>query len=290
MGMIEIGLLGPAGGKRVWGALWATSGSEMSVHRVVRYRGGAFETLGLPVVEEQSLTIFVNGRELATLQCTPIKLDCLVLGFLSFEGIIQGLDEIKVLEVFPEEAMADVRLTKPFTPPRRRVFTSGCTGGITFGMPLEGFKAFPEDATLHPEQAFALMKQLYAEARLYRESRGIHAAAMSDGDKLLLVAEDVGRHNALDKILGEALLRGIETAGNILLSTGRISSEMLRKGAHMRTPFIISRTSPTSLAIQAAKRFGITVIGYVRGEGFNVYTHPERLLPQRVEVGHPSLA
>lgn len=255
------------------------------MHRIVRYRGGTFETLELPVVEEQSLTIFVNGRELATLQCTPIKLDCLVLGFLSFEKIIEGLDEIKLLEVFPEDAVADVRLHKEFTPPPRRIFTSGCTGGVTFGMPLEGFQGFPKEATLHPEQAFALMKQLYAEARLYRESRGIHAAAMSDGEKILLMAEDVGRHNALDKILGEALLKGIPTAGNILLSTGRISSEMLRKGAHMRTPFVLSRTSPTSLAVQAAKRFGITVIGYVRGEGFNVYSHPERLLPSRVEAG-----
>ena len=256
------------------------------MHRIVRYRGGSFETLEIPVVEEQSLTIFINGQELATMQCTPVKLDCLVLGFLCFEEIIHGLDDVKTLEVFPDDGVADVRLTKAFTQPRRRIFTSGCTGGITFGMPMEGFTEFPEESTLYPEQAFDLMKQLYAEARLYRESRGIHAAAVSDGEKLLLVAEDVGRHNALDKIHGEALLQGIPTAGHILLSTGRISSEMLRKGAHMRTPFLISRTSPTSLAIQAAKRFGITVLGYVRGEGFNVYSHPERLLPRRVEVGH----
>lgn len=255
------------------------------MHRIVRYRGGSFEALEIPVVGEQSLTIFVNGQELATLLCTPVKLDCLVLGFLSFEGIIQGLDEVRSLDVLPEEAVADVRLTTAFTPPRRRIFTSGCTGGITFGMPLEGFKAFPEEATLDPEQPLDLMKQLYAEAQLYRESRGIHAAALSDGKSLLLVAEDVGRHNALDKIHGEALMQGITTAGHILLSTGRISSEMLRKGAHMRTPFVISRTSPTSLAIAAAKRFGITVIGYVRGEGFNVYSHPERLLAQRVAAG-----
>lgn len=252
----------------------------MSTHRVIRYRGGSFETVEISVVEEQPLTIFVNGRELATLLCTPVKLDCLVVGFLSFEGIIQSLDEVKSLEVFPEEAVADVRLTKPFTPPQRRVVTSGCSGGITFGMPMEGSTSFPEEATLRPEQPLDLMKQLYAEAYLYRESRGIHAAALSDGKSLLLVAEDVGRHNALDKIHGEALLRGMTTAGHILLSTGRISSEMLRKGAHMRTPFVISRTSPTSLAVAAAKRFGITVIGYCRGEGFNTYSHPERLLSQ----------
>lgn len=254
------------------------------MHRIVRYRGGSFETVEIPVVGEQPLTIFVNGYELATLLCTPVKLDCLVLGFLSFEGIIQALDEMTSLEVFPEEGVADVRLTKTFTPPQRRILTSGCTGGITFGMPMEGLKAFPDEATLRSEQPFDLMKQLYAEACLYRESRGIHAAALSDGRRLLLVAEDVGRHNALDKIHGEALLKGIPTAGNILLSTGRISSEMLRKGAHMRTPFIISRTSPTGLAIMAAKRFGITVIGYCRGEGFNVYSHPERLLPQRAAL------
>jgi FdhD protein len=254
----------------------------MAMHRIVRYRGGSFETVEIPVVGEQSLTIFVNGCELATLLCTPIKLDCLVLGFLSFEGIIQTVDEVTSLEVFPEEAVADVRLTKTFTPPRRRIVTSGCSGGVTFGMPMDGFKAFPKEATLHPEQPFDLLKQLYAEAYLYRESRGIHAAALSDGKSLLLVAEDVGRHNALDKIHGEALLQGITTAGNILLSTGRISSEMLRKGAHMQTPFVVSRTSPTSLAIAAAKRFGITVIGYCRSEGFNVYSHPERILSQRV--------
>jgi len=88
----------------------------------------------------------------------------------------------------------------------------------------------------------------------------------------------VGRHNALDKILGEALLKGIPTAGRLLLTSGRISSEMLRKGAHMGTPFLISRTSPTTLSIEAAKRLGITLIGYVRRQSFNVYTHPERLL------------
>jgi FdhD protein len=122
------------------------------------------------------------------------------------------------------------------------------------------------------------MQQLFDGATMYKASRGIHAAALSDTAQPLLLAEDVGRHNALDKILGEALVKGVHTAGRILLTSGRISSEMLRKGAHMGTPFLISRTSPTTLAIEAAKRLGITIIGYVRRNSFNLYTHPERLL------------
>lgn len=245
---------------------------------VYRFKGGRFEPLDLGVVTERPLTILVNGQELATMMSTPVKLDCLVVGFLSFEGIIRDLSEIASLEIHDEMGLAEVTLTKPFTPPARRVFTSGCSGGITFSLALQQYPPVLSEELLRPEQVYPLMRELFNACTLYMATRGVHGAALSDGEKLLIVAEDVGRHNALDKIMGEALLRGIRTQGRLLLSTGRISSEMLRKGAHMGTPFIISRTSPTSLAIQGAKQLGITLIGYARGDGFNLYTHPERIL------------
>jgi len=246
--------------------------------RTYQYRRGAFEPLDKGVVTERPLTILVNGQELATMMSTPVKLDYLVVGFLSFEGIIQDLADITSLEIHEEMGLAEVTLARPFTPPTRRVFTSGCSGGITFSLALQPYPPILSEELLRPEQVYPLMRQLFEACTLYMATRGVHGAALSDGEKLLIAAEDVGRHNALDKIMGEALLKEIPTRGRILLSTGRISSEMLRKGAHMGTPFIISRTSPTSLAIEGAKQLGITLIGYARGEGFNLYTHPERIL------------
>lgn len=239
------------------------------------------------MVEERALALYVNGAELATLLCTPTKVECLVVGFLCFEGVVSGLDAIESLDAHPEAGVVDVRVRGTFQPPRRKIVTSGCTGGITFsldgrGEPLRG------EYPLDPGRVIPLMKELFARATAYQRSRGIHAAALADAaEGILLVAEDVGRHNALDKILGEALLTAVPTEGRILLSTGRISSEMLRKGAFMRTPFVISRTSPTAAAVDLAKRLGITVIGYARGDGFNIYSHPERLVPAPVAALAP---
>ena len=243
---------------------------------VYRYKGGRFGGEEIAVAEERPLSVVVNGVELATLLATPIKLDALVLGFLYFERIISGVEDVKSLDVDLEDATADVELAVPLRLPNRRVITTGCTGGVSFHLSLADYPPVRSQARLRPETVFPLVRALYASAELYRRSRGIHAAALAEGERLLITAEDVGRHNALDKIQGEALARGVRTEGRVLLSTGRISSEMLRKGARMLTPFILSRTSPTSLAVESAKRLGITLIGYVHNDSFNVYSHPHR--------------
>jgi FdhD protein len=234
--------------------------------------------MDIPVVQERSLSLYVNGQELVTLLCTPSKLEALVAGFLSFEGIIRGLEDIQSLTILDEDGYADVRLTSDFVPPRRRVHTSGCGGGITFSLETHGSTALEDNSSVDPTSLFPLIRELYLEAHSYRESRGIHAAALAEDGKLLIVTEDVGRHNAIDKVCGEAILRGIPTIGKILLATGRISSEMLRKAAHMGTPIVVSRTSATTLSVDLAKRLGLTLIGYVRGDSFYVYSHPERLV------------
>ena len=253
--------------------------------RLHHFSGGRFQPKDIPVVQEGPLSVYVNGQELVTLLCTPSKLEALVVGFLAFEGIIRGLEDIQSLTILEEDGYADVRLTSDIVPPRRRIHTSGCGGGITFSLETHGSAAMEDNSTVDPRSLFPLIRELYVEAQSYRESRGIHAAALADGEKLVIVTEDVGRHNAIDKICGEAMLRGIPTTGRVLLATGRISSEMLRKGAHMGTPIVVSRTSATTMSIDLAKRLGLTLIGYVRGDSFYVYSHPERLvLPKPAPV------
>jgi len=235
-----------------------------------------------PVVRETAWTIYVNGQELVTILCTPNKMSFLVLGFLASEGIIQSLDDVGILRICEDEGnVADVRLRdESLALPRKRVLLSGCGGGVTF----EDLKASraPLDSplTISRSQVLKSMRLLYQRAEVYRAAGGIHASALSDGERLLVVAEDVGRHNTLDKIRGECMLRGIPTNDRLLLTTGRISSEMVNKAVGMETPILISRTSPTDLAVRLADSWGITLVGYARGKRMNVYTHSERITPR----------
>jgi len=224
---------------------------------------------------ELSLLIYVNGLELVTILCTPDKLNCLALGYLYAEGIITGMDDIAMMRVCDAESEVDVRLNnKEFELPTKRTLTSGCGGGATFNM--EGQKV-ESSLVADPKELLALMKQLQERMELYRLSGGLHTSALADNQNLLVMAEDIGRHNTLDKIQGECLLRKISTRDRLVLTTGRISSEMLIKAARMQAPIVVSLTSPTERAIVLARELGITLVGYARGSRLTVYAHSERL-------------
>lgn len=224
------------------------------------------------MVREQPLTIFVNGERFLTLLCSPTKVEALVVGYLWMEKIVDSLEEISHLEVSPVDGRADVTLTHQVVLPTERILTSGCGGGITFRLDHRLFPPLHSSMRVPADHLAARMKDLFAAAVHYRLSRGIHGAALSDGDTLLVVAEDVGRHNAVDKVKGEALLRGVPTGDRILLSTGRISSEMLLKAVRMGVPIVASRTSPTEMAVALAEQLNVTVCGYVRPDSLNLYT------------------
>jgi FdhD protein len=237
----------------------------------LQLRGGHVQEVKADVVREQPLTVYVNGERFVTLLCSPFKLEALVVGYLWMEKIVSGLEEIASLQVSEVDGRADVTLSHPVVLPTERILTSGCGGGITFRIDPRLFQPLHSTLRVAPRQLAARLKDLFAAAIHYRASRGIHGAALTDGESLLVVAEDVGRHNAVDKIKGEALLREIPTVDRILLSTGRISSEMLLKASRMAVPLVASRTSPTEMAVALAEQLGITVVGYLRADSLNVY-------------------
>ena len=237
----------------------------------LQIRSGRLEEVKGEVVREQPLTLYVNGARFLTLLCSPFQLEALVVGYLWMEQVVAGLEEIAELRVSEIDGRADVVLTRPVDLPTERVLTSGCGGGITFRIDPRLFPRLRSDVRIGPGVLGARMKDLYGAAVRYQASRGIHGAALTDGERLLAVAEDVGRHNAVDKLVGTALLEGFATRDTILLSTGRISSEMLLKAARMGVPVVASRTSPTEMAVGLAEQLGITVVGYLRPDSLNLY-------------------
>jgi FdhD protein len=242
-----------------------------------QFSDGKWRKSSVAVPQEIAFTIFVNGQELVSILCTPTKLNCLVFGYLYSEGVITGMGDVLSMRVCQDESSADVLLSKPdFILPQRRILTSGCGGGVSFSG--TEVKKVSSDLRLSPEQILSLMKKMLRGDALYRISGGIHTSALCDSENILVVAEDIGRHNTLDKIQGECLLRKMPTKDGILLTTGRLSSEMLRKTAVMEIPVVASLTSPTEKAIALARDLGITLIGYAGGRRLSVYSHEERLL------------
>jgi FdhD protein len=245
-----------------------------------RYQNGSWEQTEAEVILESAVALTVNGEVWLTFRCTPIDLEALAAGFLFNEGVIQKKEEIASIRVCENEHNIDVWINHRTEKPTTWQRTSGCTGGITAVdsiSQLPSVEAFSKDGEMTPEQVNHLLMLLFKSQQLYRSAGGVHTSVLSDGVAVTASAEDIGRHNTLDKIAGLCLLHDLHPGRRILMTTGRISSEMIQKSARIGATIVISRTSPTSMSILLANQMGITLIGYARGSQFNVYSHPERI-------------
>jgi len=262
------------------------------------YQGDDIEDRRKRMISEAVCSLIVNGQEWVTFFCTPSDLDYLAIGFLFDAGVIESADEVEDVRVTggPQnlEALVEVSLRrKELSLPSRSTLTTGCSGGLTFYDVAAKRSPLASDREVTPAQVYEAMGQLMAaNAELHREVGGFHSAALSDGEELLIVAHDVGRHNTVDKIAGAALCRHIATRDRLLVTTGRVSTEMLAKAARLQAPVVISRNSPTGLATNLAREWRITIAGYVRGQRMHVYSSEERIvspLPQVSGIGseHP---
>ena len=244
-----------------------------------RFSKNKLETAVIPLAKESPYTLFVNDREILSIATLPTHLKELFVGFLVSEGVLLRLSEILECAVDHSARIVRVELDVPQDRleglEKKGMLTSGCAGGIIFSV---------EAAISRPEKIrkplrvscttiIQRMKELDRYPGLYSVTRGVHASSLADTEQTLVILEDLGRHNAVDKIVGYCFLNQIDTSDKLLLSTGRITSEVLIKGARSNFPIIISRSSASSVAIATAQQQHIDVATYVRAGRFNYFSH-----------------
>ena len=232
------------------------------------------------VVKEFPLTITLNNQELVTLLCSPQNLDYLAIGFLASEGLIKGKEDIKKILVDDQKGTVQVETgeDKGFVslPPSKRVITSGGGRGAPF-YPARGQAKVESDIEISTHEVFALLDEFVQRSEVFKATGGVHSAALCNTKSLLVFSEDIGRHNAIDKVFGECMLKEIPTTGRLIITSGRVSSEILLKVAKRNVPLLISKSAPTDLGVRLAIDLDVTLIGFARGKKMNVYANEWRL-------------
>ena len=235
------------------------------------------------MASELPVRLILNNEQLVTLLCTPSELEELAVGFLLSEGLLQHRSAIRKMEIIEQDAAIRIELSdlpadweKMF---EKRTISSGCGKGITF----TSYRMYADQRITVAGEMVSLegIKNLLRTFRnissLYLETGGVHSAALSDGKDILFFSEDIGRHNAVDKLIGKAFLQSISVENKILLTSGRVTSEIVTKAGRNRFPILISRAAPSCMAISYAEDMGITLVGFARGDRMNIYTWPSRI-------------
>jgi len=248
-----------------------------------RIRLMSLQEAGRKMPSETPITVHLNGVEIATVQATGTDIGDMAVGFLLAEGLIRDRSLFQGLDIDAKRGL--VYVTSRETVPldlihNTRYITSGCGKGITFSSlgHARGINPIQSDLIIDVGDLHAWMSQLASRSVEYRQRGGCHSCGLVVAGDLVLVREDIGRHNAVDKLLGHAWLEGIDTANALLLSSGRVSYEMIVKAAKSRVPIVASRSAATDLAAEIAEELNITLAGYVRGGKAIVYTHPQRMI------------
>ena len=226
------------------------------------------------VIEEVPFALFVNGRHAMTAMMSPVQLEDFVTGYLFTEQIIKGIDEIESIRIEKNRlSVITKNLFKVLGP--KKTILSGCGGSASF-IDAEKLPKIHSDYSITTTDIGNSVKAVL-NSDLHRVTGGIHIVALLDREKVLAVSEDIGRHNALDRVIGFGLRNGIDLSRTYVIVSGRISSEMVRKCLVANIPIIVSRGATTTLAVDIAEKTGLTVVGFARGGKMVVYTNSPRI-------------
>ncbi len=212
------------------------------------------------VIREYNLKVFLNSQEVTTLTCSPVDLEYLVAGFLFTEGFIEGREDLRKITIDQEKGIAQVEARK--------------NPKVTGATPVQESPVL----RIQADTIFRLAAELQRKSVVFRETGGAHSAGVATEDKIVILHEDIGRYNALDKVVGRCLLEDIPLQDKIIVFSGRVPSKVVQKVARMGATILVAVSAPTDLGIELAEKMGITLIGFARLQKMNIYTHPQRIV------------
>lgn len=252
---------------------------EVGITKIIN---GTREELTDRIIVEDVLNINVNRKYYASLMCTPDEMLQLAIGFLFSEGVITSMKSVRGMEEKDENTLC-ITLREGLELPvseKKRTLTSGCAGGsIDMDLLVEkNIKPIESSCKFSISQILTLMKEFNTSSELFKQTGGVHSCAICSHEETVFFSEDIGRHNALDKVVGKSIIRNLDLSDKLLMTTGRISSDIILKAARVGIPVIVSHSAPTDMAVSIAKKLNMTMIGFVRGGRMNLYCGEERII------------
>ncbi|MBY4899304.1 formate dehydrogenase accessory sulfurtransferase FdhD [Cupriavidus sp. AU9028] len=231
---------------------------------------------------ERPLTVYLDKRELVTLMTLGGAPEALVLGYLRNQRLVESVEDIAAIQVDWETESAAVTtragIDRIEERTARKIVTTGCGQGTVFGSLMDEVDQIrlPDDAVLEQDTLYSIIDTIRLQQSVYKQAGSVHGCALFQGRELLMFVEDVGRHNAVDAIAGRMWLEGMSGADKVFYTTGRLTSEMVIKGAQMGIPFLLSRSGVTQMGYQMAKRVNLTLFARCTGKHFLLYTGHQR--------------
>lgn len=252
---------------------------------VIKIQDGKETHCDMPLVHEYALTIYLNKNKLATMFCTPEKLKELTIGFLRTQQLIENFEDITYLNLDESKGIVEVE-TKNKVFSMEKIHSKKIHLESNKEEVLEEESGFLESLDCEPvesnviisvDKIHELMERNLSYSKVFRETGGAHTISITDSQDIILIAEDVARHNAVDKVIGEAVIKNIYLKDKIVIISGRVSLEMILKAAQMQMPIVIAKSAPTSLSVALAKKLNITLVGFVRDNKMNIYANENRI-------------
>lgn len=245
---------------------------------ILRITDGKTKKATDSVAEEGTLTIYLEDKEFISILCSPKDIKELVIGFLFSSGVINLFSDIKKIWVNEKNLTVGVELRNPKNVSFRMVHTSGCGKGMVFEMPSISSGKINPGVKITAQKILCLMNEFQNMSSEFKKTGGVHSAGFSNGKKIVFFNEDIGRHNAVDKITGKALIKNTALKKMVLFTSGRVSSEIVQKVLRASVYIIVSRSAPTLEAVKLCKEKNITLIGFARGKRMNVYSSENRIM------------